>query len=74
PVTPPSYGEQAAGQFDNGRHLVAEGRGHIVITSPCMSSIATEFMRTANVDDLDVECMDRIGHEPFFLDLLGPAP
>ncbi len=74
PVTPPSYGEQALAQFDRGRHLVAEGRGHIVITSPCLSSIATEFVRTASVDGLDVDCMDRIGHEPFFLDLLGPAP
>lgn len=74
PVTPPAYGEQAAEQFSNGGHLVAEGRGHIVITNPCMSSIATEFVRSASVDELDIECMDRIGHEPFFLDLLGPAP
>ena len=28
----------------------------------------------ADVEDLDTDCMDRIGHEPFFLDLLGPAP
>jgi len=74
PVTPPPYGEQAAEQFSNGTHLVAEGRGHIVITNACMSSIATQFVREASVDGLDTECMDRIGHEPFFLDLLGPAP
>jgi len=74
PVTPPDYGDEAAAQFSHSRHLVAPGRGHIVLTSPCMSSIATEFVRTASVDELDVECMERIGHEPFFLDLLGPAP
>ncbi|MDZ7789102.1 MAG: alpha/beta hydrolase [Xanthomonadales bacterium] len=74
PVTPPEYGEEAAEQFSDSRHLVANGRGHIVLTTPCMSSIATEFVREADVEDLDTECMDRIGHEPFFLDLLGPAP
>ncbi|WP_376692859.1 alpha/beta hydrolase [Wenzhouxiangella sp. EGI_FJ10409] len=74
PVTPPEYGEEAAEQFSDSRHLVANGRGHIVLTNPCMSGITTQFVRQASVDELDVECMDRIGHEPFFLDLLGPAP
>jgi len=74
PVTPPDYGEEAAEQFSNSRHLVANGRGHIVITNACMSSIVSQFVSAADVDELDVECMDRIGHEPFFLDLLGPAP
>ncbi len=74
PVTPPAYGNEAAAQFSNSRHLVADGRGHIVMTNPCMSSIATQFVREASVDELEVECMERIGHEPFFLDLLGPAP
>ncbi|NKI35429.1 alpha/beta hydrolase [Wenzhouxiangella sp. XN79A] len=74
PVTPPEYGEEAVSQFDNGRHLVAEGRGHIVVTNGCISGIATQFINDASVDELDTECMDRIGPEPFFLDLLGPAP
>ena len=74
PVTPPAYGEEAAEQFSNSVHLVAKGRGHIVLTLPCMSDIVTRFVRQADVDELDTECMARIGHEPFFLDLLGPAP
>jgi len=74
PVTPPVYGEEAAEQYSTSRHLVANGRGHIVLTNPCMSSIATEFVGEASVENLDTECMERIGHEPFFLDLLGPAP
>jgi len=74
PVTPPSYGEEAAEQFSNSKHLVADGRGHIVLTTSCMSDIVTQFVKQAAVDDLDTGCMDRLGHEPFFLDLLGPAP
>lgn len=74
PVTPPEYGEEAAAQFSNSLHLVATGRGHTVITNQCISSIAAEFVRTASVDDLDTGCLDSIGPEPFFLDLLGPSP
>lgn len=74
PVTPPEYGEEAARQFENGRHLVAPGRGHIVVGNGCIAGIATQFVREASVADLDTECMDTIGPEPFFLNLLGPAP
>ncbi len=74
PVTPPAYGDEAQQQFSNSRHLVAEGRGHIVITLPCMAAIVSEFVEHASVEDLDTECLQRIGPEPFFLDLLGPSP
>ena len=73
-VTPPEYGDEAAEQFDNSLHLVAEGLGHIVMNDPCMSEIVTEFVEAASVDQLDTECMDVIGPEPFFLNLLGPSP
>ena len=74
PVTPPAYGDEALAQFSNARHLVATGRGHIVLTNPCIGGIATRFIRSADIEDLDTGCMDAIGPEPFFLDLLGPAP
>ena len=74
PVTPPEYGDEAHAQFSNSLHLVARGRGHIVLTQPCISRIGTEFMTTASFDELDTSCMDRLGPEPFFLNLLGPAP
>ncbi|MGK7296202.1 MAG: alpha/beta hydrolase [Candidatus Wenzhouxiangella sp. M2_3B_020] len=74
PVTPPVYGDQAAEQFPNSTHIVAEGRGHITLTNSCIASIANRFIAEASVVDLDTECTERIGPEPFFLDLLGPAP
>jgi pimeloyl-ACP methyl ester carboxylesterase len=74
PVTPPEYGDETADQFANGRHIVAEGRGHIVMSNPCIASIITEFVTGAGVEDLDDECVDAIGREPFFLSLLGPSP
>lgn len=74
PVTPPKYGDEAAGQYENSRHLVAKGRGHIVLSNHCISDIATAFVDEASVDGLDTECLESIGPEPFFLDLLGPTP
>ncbi|MBY6205071.1 alpha/beta hydrolase [Halomonas denitrificans] len=74
PVTPPEYGDEAARQYANSLHLVAEGRGHIVVTNGCIAGIATQFVDAGSVDDLDTECMESIGPEPFFLDLLGPSP
>jgi len=74
PVTPPEYGDEANEQFSNSLHLVGTGLGHIVVTHPCFGRIASEFIETASPDDLDLECLDALGAEPFFLDLLGPAP
>ncbi len=74
PVTPPSYGNEALAHYENARHLIAQGRGHIVLTNSCISRIATRFVRDASIKGLDTECMQAIGPEPFFLDLLGPAP
>jgi len=74
PVTPPRYGEEAAQQFSDSLHLVAPGRGHITLTNSCFGSIVTEFIAAANLADLDTECIDRLGPEPFFTSLLGPTP
>lgn len=74
PVTPPAYGEEVMTTSANALHLVANGRGHIVMTLPCMAKIATEFIDQASIENLDVSCMDALGSEPFFTDLLGPTP
>ncbi len=74
PVTPPSYGDEAAAQYSNSLHLVAQGRGHIVITEDCVGQIASQFVKAADLSSLDTECMDGLGPEPFFIDLLGPTP
>lgn len=74
PVTPPSYGDEVDALSANSRHLVAQGRGHIVMMMPCMARIAAAFIDAGSVEDLDVSCMDALGPEPFFTDLLGPKP
>ncbi len=74
PVTPPEYGDEATGQFSNSLHLVGRGQGHIVLGQPCFGKIITQFINQASIDDLNTECLDILGPEPFFIDLLGPTP
>ena len=74
PVTPPGYGDEVDALTNNSLHLVANGRGHIVISIPCIARIAANFIDQASVADLDTSCMDTLGPEPFFTDLLGPTP
>jgi len=74
PVTPPEYGDEAAQQFGNSMHIIAEGRGHITLGNSCIASIATDFVESAALANLDTDCTDRIGPEPFFVNLLGPTP
>lgn len=74
PVTPPRYGEEAAAEYPNHRHLVGQGQGHGILGPPCTSSIAARFIDDLDIESLDTTCMDRFGPAPFFVDLLGPTP
>jgi pimeloyl-ACP methyl ester carboxylesterase len=74
PITPPRYGDQVQANLPNSLHIVAPGQGHGVIARGCMPTLATKFVDTANVAELDVECIERLGAAPFFVDLLGPPP
>jgi pimeloyl-ACP methyl ester carboxylesterase len=74
PVTPPAYGDEAAAQFSNSRHLVGPGLGHTVTSHPCFSGIIADFFEAASVDELETGCLAQLGHAPFFVDLLGPQP
>ena len=71
PVTPPEYGDEAAEQFDNSLHLIGRGLGHIVLGQPCFGKIITQFIDQASVGDLDTDCLDQLGPEPFFRRLAG---
>lgn len=74
PVTPPSYADRALTTLSNARHLVAPGQGHIVQARGCMPRLLTRFIRQANFDDFDAECLDQLTALPFFLDFNGGEP
>jgi pimeloyl-ACP methyl ester carboxylesterase len=68
PVTPPSFGEEAASHLSNSRHLIVPAAGHGIdgLSDPgCVDRIALEFLDKAGANTLDVSCVDRMARPPF---------
>ncbi len=74
PITPPRYADMAAVDLNNARHLTGEGQGHGQISVGCTARIVADFIDTADLANLDVECLKRSFVMPFFLDFSGPNP
>ena len=74
PVTPPAYADLAAVDLENALHLTGRRQGHGQASRGCVPKIIGQFVDTASVEDLDVECMDKLHAMPFFLDYSGPSP
>jgi len=56
PVTPPSFGAEAASHLSNSLHIIAPGAHGV--GGPCISRIQQQFLDTGTVVDLDTECVD----------------
>jgi hypothetical protein len=74
PITPPSYGDMAAEHLPDSLHLIGKGQGHGVMSRGCFPMLISNFVDTADLENLDTSCIERLGHPPFFINLLGPAP
>jgi pimeloyl-ACP methyl ester carboxylesterase len=57
PVTPPSAAEEVVRTLRNGRHIVLPNTGHAFgITAPCIVSMMTTLLKTAETKTVDVSC------------------
>lgn len=74
PVTPPEYSEQVAHHLTNSLQIVAPGQGHSVTTRGCLGELVSQFIKTADPDALDTDCVSNLQSTPFFTSLTGPAP
>lgn len=74
PITPPSYAEMAAVDFDNAALLIGRRQGHGQAMRGCMPEIIGEFVQSAAPAELDTDCLSRQFAMPFFLDRSGPVP
>jgi hypothetical protein len=74
PVTPPRYGEQVVRHLPSGRHLVARGQGHNVMTAGCMPRLISEFVDSADARRLDARCLERLIETPPFSGAYGWEP
>jgi pimeloyl-ACP methyl ester carboxylesterase len=74
PVTPPRWGDIAAGSLPAGQHVTVAGAGHGVLARGCIPRIVSAFVKKGSTDGLDVSCAERIAPAPIFLDLQGGSP
>lgn len=74
PVTPPENGDLAAAYLGHARALSLPGQGHGQIQLGCMPRLLAEFVRSADYELLDPECLDVQQPAPFFISPSGPAP
>jgi pimeloyl-ACP methyl ester carboxylesterase len=74
PVTPPRYGEQVLKSLPKGRHLVARGQGHNVMTVGCVPRLLAEFIDSGDAAALDAGCVDRMIETPPFTGAYGWEP
>jgi pimeloyl-ACP methyl ester carboxylesterase len=77
PVTPASYGDEAALGFRYALHLKLPEQGHGQLAQPCMDGIMAAFLdasRRSARPDVDTSCLQKITPAPFFLSTSGPGP
>jgi len=74
PITPPAYGDMAAKHLSNSVHIVNEHQGHMQSSLGCIPKLMAEFISVASVDELPLDCLDRLRAPAFFVDANGPLP
>lgn len=73
PVTPPSWGEEAAKTLPNAKHIVVPGVGHGATGIGCVPKLVAQFITEGSADEIDGSCVEKHKRPPFFLTNAGPA-
>ena len=74
PITPPRYVPLAAQGLTRHAELLGPGQGHGMLATGCVPRIMAEFVESADLDTLDLDCAARIRGFPLLVSPLGPAP
>lgn len=74
PVTPPAYGDMVAKNLTRQVHVINEDQGHMQSPLGCIPQIMAQLVATASVENLSLDCVDRIHTPAFFVDANGPLP
>ena len=77
PVTPASFGDEAALGFRYALHLKLPDQGHGQLVQPCMDGIMAAFLDAALPGarpSPDTTCLSHVAPAPFFLSMNGPGP
>ena len=65
PVTPPSWAEAVRRWLPNSRHVVFPTGWHVPFGTGCAARIAVEFIRSGELDRLNVACAAGLTRPPF---------
>jgi pimeloyl-ACP methyl ester carboxylesterase len=77
PVTPSTFGAEAARGFSDALHVQLQDQGHGQLMRACIDRLMAEFLNSAAAGPqrkLDQDCAGRVRPAPFFLSMNGPAP
>jgi pimeloyl-ACP methyl ester carboxylesterase len=77
PVTPATFGAEAAQGFRNALHVQLQDQGHGQLMHACIDRLMADFLRAAGSGKehgVDHGCAARTRPAPFFLSMNGPAP
>jgi pimeloyl-ACP methyl ester carboxylesterase len=74
PATPPRHGAAVAERLGQARHVVSPFLGHGLSGQACAPRLITQFVRTADLAALDVECLEKLPAAAFFEPVEPAAP
>jgi pimeloyl-ACP methyl ester carboxylesterase len=77
PVTPASFGAEAALGFERAQHLMLPDQGHGQLLHSCIDRVMADFLDASMkgaTAAIDLSCVSRVRPAPFFLSPNGPAP
>jgi pimeloyl-ACP methyl ester carboxylesterase len=74
PVTPPSWGEEAARTLPHSLHVVVPAVGHNTLGDACARDLLRDFVEAGRVEGLTPACDRGQKRPPFFVNFAGPTP
>ncbi len=74
PITPPAYGERVKEALSHSLHIINENQGHVQAPLGCIPKIMGRFVEAGSVDELSLQCLERLRAPAFFVDANGPLP
>lgn len=76
PVTPPELADEVAKTLSNSRHIVIPASGHLFDgmsgVDTCLDPLIVGFLKTGNVQSLDVGCVSAMKPPPFVINNKQP--
>lgn len=74
PVTPPDYGDRIAQHLSRSTHVINNNQSHMQAALGCTPLLMAEFINTASVEELPIDCLERVRAPAFFINANGPLP